>query len=106
MRRTSYDENPHAGHIHVAPSRLSIAVAALCLCLAFVVHATDWSSFGGAVIVPVGETWTATESDMVYVNALSSITVNGELVFSGCTTCPKADLLYGQGFLFHPGRPA
>lgn len=60
-------------------------------------NATDWSSLGGSAVVPAGETWTATESDMSAVNALSSITVNGTLVFSGCTTCPKADLLHGQG---------
>ena len=51
----------------------------------------------GSVTIPEGETWTATESDMSAVNSLSSITVNGKLVFSDCTTCPKADLLLGQG---------
>ena len=76
---------------------LSCAVMGFCLCTAFVANATDWSLYGGAVTIPTGETWTATESDMSYVNALSSITVNGEIVFSGCSTCPKAGLLLGQG---------
>ena len=76
---------------------LNLATACAALAAAFLANAQDWSSMSGSVTVPEGETWTATESDMSAVNALSSITVDGELVFSSCTTCPKADLLLGQG---------
>ena len=73
--------------------------------------AFDWSSASGAVTVPAGETYVATESDMASVNALDSITVSGAadgadaavLEFKNCATMPKSGLLLGEGVVKKTG---
>ena len=92
-------------------TRTAVFSLAFAACFAVAPHVSpgatpvnvDWSSKSGDVSIPAEEEWTANESDMAYVNALSSITVNGVLVFSGCSTCPKANLLLGQGVVRKDG---
>ena len=64
---------------------------------------TDWSQMSGAVTVPVDETWYADEADMAAVNGLTTITVDGSLVFRNTTTVPKASLLAGTGTVHKTG---
>ena len=70
---------------------------------AFASTETDWSLLSGDVTVPVDETWYADEADMTAVNGLTTITVNGSLVFRDTTTVPKASLLAGTGTVHKTG---
>ena len=81
------------------------AFLAVCACaaVAFASTETDWSQMPGAVTVPVDETWYADEADMTAVNALSSINVEGSLVFRDTTTVPKESLLTGTGTVHKTG---
>ena len=71
----------------------------------------DWSAASGAVTVPAGATYVATEADMEAVNALSSITIEGAvdgtdagvLEFRNCATFPKSGLLCGAGIVKKTG---
>ena len=87
---------------------LSVSLVGLVPQLSF---AFDWSSASGAVVVPAGETYVATESDMASVNALTTITVSGAsddaaagvLEFRDCSTMPKSGLLQGAGVVKKTG---
>ncbi len=87
---------------------LSVFLAGLVPQLSF---AFDWSSASGAVVVPAGEAYVATESDMASVNALTTITVSGAdgeaaagvLEFRNCSTIPKSGLLQGAGVVRKTG---
>ena len=71
----------------------------------------DWSAASGAVTVPAGATYVATEADMESVNALSAITIEGALdgtdagvlEFRNCATFPKSGLLCGAGIVKKTG---
>ena len=90
--------------------------------------AFDWSTASGAVTVPAGTTYVATEADMAAINALSSITIEGAptseaaaegegtaegetttdpaagvLEFRNCATFPKSGLLRGAGIVKKTG---
>lgn len=84
--------------------------------------AFDWSTASGSVTVPAGTTYVATEADMAFVNALSSVTIEGApasetavdgepagateagvLEFRNCTTFPKSGLLRGAGVVKKTG---
>ena len=81
------------------------AFLAVCACAAVASASTetDWSQKTGAVTVPVDATWYADEADMTAVNALTTINVEGSLVFRDTTTVPKASLLTGTGTVHKTG---